>query len=186
MISLAKGQNVRFAGVAAPVIVTNHWTAVGKDYDLKALVRYRDGRLVYVGAANRDEVLRTPEGAVEHGGDARAAGEVETLTINWHPDIASVAVSSYSALENGSGSFREYGVSVRLQHGPSKYEIAAADASAESTSYALCFAELVFGEGPHDITVTNLELYSRPRSEHRVGYVGSDVRMDAGPQGKPK
>src|SRR4051794_12522778 len=83
-ISLTKGTRVTLEKHAA-IVVSNGWTAAGKDYDLKALVRYHDGRLVYVGAANADEVLSTPEGAVRHHGDVTQPGELEKITITWHP-----------------------------------------------------------------------------------------------------
>ena len=186
-ISLKKGEKLSLRKHSgAPIIVENGWTAAGKDYDLKALVRYRDGRLIYVGAANRDEVLSTPEGAVRHGGDIKRPGELEHITISWHPDIASIAVSSYSALENGMGSFNQYGVFVRIKNGPQTVEIPAANTSANSRSYTLCFGEILFGKEKDALEVSALELYSRPDSEYRVGYKGDQVVMDIGPVGQKK
>lgn len=57
-VSLTKNKNNE------PIIIENGWKPKEGDYDLKALVRYRDGRLVCVGAANTDEILVTAEGAV--------------------------------------------------------------------------------------------------------------------------
>lgn len=186
-ISLKKGQKVSLSkNNGSPILIENGWTAKGKDYDLKALVRYRNGRLIYVGAANRDEVLSTPEGAVCHGGDIKAPGELEHITIKWHPEIASVAVSSYSALENGRGSFRKYGVFVRIKNGNQVIEIPAADASANDRSYTLCFGEILFGTEKDSLEVSALELYSAPTSEHRIGYENGVVKMDIGPVGKLK
>lgn len=186
-VSLKKGEKVSLVkNTGAPIIIENGWTAKRKDYDLKALVRYRDGRLIYVGAANRDEVLQTPEGAVKHGGDIKRPGELEHIQIVWHRDIASVAVSSYSALENGAGSFYRYGVFVRIKNGSQTIEIAAADTSANSFSYTLCFGEIIFGSTPNTFEVSALELYSKPHSEKRVGYDGSQVKMDIGPRGQKK
>lgn len=184
-MQLTKGNSMQLTKTGAPIKAVNGWTAKGKDYDLKALVRYRDGRLVYVGAANADELLSSPEGAVSHSGDARQAGELETLTIRWNPQIASVALSSYSALENGTGSFRKYGVYVEIQNGPQVVRISAADANADSTSYTLCFGEIIF-EPNGSLTVVNHEMYSRSGSERRVGYQGDRVVMDIGPEGRNK
>ncbi len=186
-ISLKKGQKVSLTKKQdqSPIRIECGWTAPRKDYDLKALVRYRNGQLVYVGAANADERLSTIEGAVRHGGDVKNPGELEHIEIQWHPDIASVAVSSYSALENGYGSFREYGVYVRIINGNQVIEIPAADTSAKGDSYTLCFGEILFGES-HTMEVAALEMYSRPGSEHRIGYQGSQVVMDIGPTGKLK
>ncbi len=186
-ISLKKGEKVSLVKNGnQPIRIENGWTAVGKDYDLKALVRYRDGRLIYVGAANADEVLQTPEGAVRHGGDIKVPGELEHITITWHPDIASVAVSSYSAIENGLGSFAQYGVFVRIKNGSQIVEIPAANTSANVRSYTLCFGEILFGRKEGELQVSALEMYSKPSSEHRIGYNGKQVMMDFGPVGKPK
>lgn len=186
-ISLKKGQKVSLAkNNGSPIIIENGWTAAGKDYDLKALVRYRNGKHIYVGAANDDEFLRTPEGAVRHGGDVTSPGELEHIEISWHPDIASVAVSSYSAIENGTGSFHRYGVYVRIKNGNQIIEIPAEDTSADDRSYTLCFGEIIYGETPNSFHVSALEMYSAPNSEHRIGYMGSTVMMDIGPEGRSK
>lgn len=188
-ISLSKGQKLTLdknQNQSGTIIIENGWAAIDKDYDLKALVRYRDGRLVYVGAANVDELLMTPEGAVRHGGDVMSAGELERIYVKWDSSIASVAVSSYSALENGTGSFYRYGVFVRVINGSQVIEIPAADVSANDYSYTLCFGEIVFGQTPGSMQVSALEMYSAPKSENRIGYVGADVVMDIGPLGQPK
>lgn len=187
-VDLVKGArlNLTKTETGAPIVAKNGWAAPRKDYDLKALVRYRDGRTLYIGAANSDELLRSPEGAVIHGGDVKkGSGELETITITWHPDIASVALSSYSALENGPGSFKEYGVYVEIVNGPQVVRISAADASAHRNSYTLCFGEVLF-EGDGSLSVVNHEMYSKPSSENRVGYEGDKVVMDIGPRGQTK
>ena len=186
-ISLKKGQKVSLSkNSGQPIIVENGWTAAGKDYDLKALVRYRSGKLLYVGAANDDELLSTPEGAVRHGGDVKLPGELEHITISWHPDIASVAVSSYSAIENGTGSFFRYGVFVRIKNGKQIIEIPAANTSADDRSYTLCFGEIIFGDEKDSMEVSALEMYSAPNSENRIGYRYGQVVMDIGPSGRQK
>lgn len=187
-VSLKKGQKVSLDknDEGKPIIIENGWTAAGKDYDLKALVRYRNGKLIYVGAANDDESLSTPEGAVKHGGDIKSPGELEHIYVSWHPDIASVAVSSYSALENGTGSFYEYGVFVRIRNGSQVVEIPASDTSANPRSYTLCFGEILFGKSQGSMEVSALEMYSQPNSEARIGYKGDKVMMDIGPVGQLK
>ncbi|MCR5717997.1 MAG: TerD family protein [Oscillospiraceae bacterium] len=188
-VSLKKGQKISLkkqASGSAYIRIENGWTAPRKDYDLKALVRYRNGKTIYVGAANQDEVMMTPEGAVIHGGDIKVPGELEHIDIKWHPDIASVAVSSYSAIENGVGSFRQFGVFVRIINGDQVIEIAAADASADPKSYTLCFGEILFGTEQDSLEVSALEMYSRPSSENRIGYRKDKVVMDIGPRGRTK
>lgn len=187
-VNLGKGErlNLTKTETGAPILARNGWAAKGKDYDLKALVRYHDGRMLYIGAANADEALRSPEGAVVHGGDVRkGSSELETITIKWDPSIASVALSSYSALANGTGSFRQYGVYVEIVNGPQVVRISADDASANSSSYTLCFGEVLF-ENNGSLTVVSHELYSKSGSENRVGYKGDKVVMDIGPRGQTK
>lgn len=188
LTKLAKGQKISLAKSSsnAPIVVENGWTAEDKDYDLKALVRYRDGRTIYVGAANSDEYISTPDGAVRHGGDVTAPGDLEHIFIKWHPDIASVAVSSYSAIENGVGSFYANGVYVRIRNGNQVIEIPAADVSANKFSYTLCFGEILYGETPGSLDVVALEMYSKPKSERRIGYYKGRVIMDIGPAGTKK
>lgn len=185
-VILIKGQKISLKKNHNLIIIENGWIANGKDYDLKALVRYRDGRLIYVGAANRDELISTPEGAVRHGGDVTEPGELEHIYIKWHPAIASVAVSSYSAIENGSGSFYRYGVYVRIRNGSQTIEIPASDVSANDLSYTLCFGEILFGQEKDSLEVEALEMYSAPNSENRIGYRNGKVVMDIGPSGAKK
>ena len=188
-VSLAKGQKVSLtkrANSNDPIIVECGWAAAGKDYDLKALVRYRDGRQIYIGAANRDEALSTPDGAVRHGGDIKNPGELEHIFIKWDPQIASVAVSSYSAIENGTGSFNRYGVYVRIRNGNQTIEIPAKDTSANERSYTLCFGEIIFGQEKDALEAVALEMYSAPNSENRIGYRNGKVVMDIGPAGSTK
>src|SRR5688572_26959125 len=83
-MQLVKGRRLTLTKTGAPIVAKNGWAAKRKDYDLKALVRYRDGRTLYIGAANRDELLRSPEGAVVHGGDVKkGSNDLETITIKW-------------------------------------------------------------------------------------------------------
>ncbi|MEE3422677.1 MAG: TerD domain-containing protein [Succinimonas sp.] len=185
-VILKKGQKISLAKNNGLIVVENGWTAEDTDYDLKALVRYRDGRLIYVGAANEDECISTPEGAVKHSGDVTEPGELEHIYIKWHPDIASVAVSSYSAIENGTGSFHEYGVFVRIRNGRQIIEIPASDTSVDDLSYTLCFGEILFGKSEGSLDVAALEMYSAPGSENRIGYIDGRVVMDIGPEGTLK
>jgi tellurium resistance protein TerD len=186
-IVLEKGKKIQLdKNMSKEIIIENGWTVQNKDYDLKALVRYRNGKLVYVGAANKDEKLKTKEEAVRHGGDVREPGELEKIIIQWHKDIASVAISSYSALENGPGSFREYGVFVRIKNGSQVIEIPATSISASPNSYTLCFGEIIFLPQPDSMEVINHEMYSQDGSERRIGYQGDKVVMDIGPEGKKK
>ena len=188
-ISLVKGQKVNLvkpsAGGSAAITVSNGWTARGKDYDLKALILMKDGRQIYIGAANSDELISAVNGAVQHSGDSRAPGVLESLTIRWDAEIDRIAVSSYSALENGTGSFRQYGVYVEIVNGNQVVRINAADASADGRSYTLCFGEIIM-ESDGTMSLVAHELYSKRNSENRVGYRNGQVLMDIGPRGQNK
>ena len=187
-LSLKKGERVSLtkADNDTPILIECGWTAKGKDYDLKALVLYRNGTQIYVGAANVDEKLSTPEGAVQHGGDIKRPGELERISIRWHPDIQAIAVSAYSAVENGLGSFRRYGVFVRITNGKQIIEIPARSISANGMRYTLCFGEILFDTAPGKMEVSALEMYSGMGSEKRIGYQDGKVKMDIGPVGRCK
>ena len=75
---------------------------------------------------------------------------------------------------------------VRIRNGSQIIEIPAADTSANDYSYTLCFGEVVFGQTPGALQVSALEMYSAPKSENRIGYIGSNVVMDIGPVGQQK
>ena len=73
----------------------------------------------------------------------------------------------------------------RITNGKQIVEIPAADASANSFSYTLCFGEIIFGSS-NSFEVSALEMYSKAHSENRIGYEGDTVKMDIGPVGKVK
>jgi hypothetical protein len=50
----------------------------------------------------------------------------------------------------------------------------------------LCFGEILFGNQKDSFEVSALEMYSKPNSEHRIGYKNNKVVMDIGPVGKTK
>lgn len=188
-ISLSKGERVSLAKPSAGgsdiITILNTWMASGKDYDLKALVLMKDGSQIYVGDANRDEVRDAAAGAVHHNGDSTQPNTPESMTIRWSPDVARVAISSYSALENGRGSFKHYGASVKVMNGSQVISVPARDASADPDSYSLCFCEVIMGpEGAMELIA--LEQYSARGSERRVGYCNGILTMDIGPEGQYK
>lgn len=178
-LSLTKGDSISLHKTDL-IRVECSWTDSTKDYDLMALVRFNNGVTKVVNYKNLEV-----EG-VKLLGDVKGAGSggfpaTEVLEIRLTSDIASVAPFAYSARENGSGSFRQYGVSVLIDTGDEKVSIQAADASTDGSRYTLCFGEIINGGNQGPVLVKNLELYSGRGSEKQPAYSGSEVIMDAGP-----
>ncbi len=207
-ISLRKGEQVTIT--RTPLIVATCTWPRATDYDIFALVRYRDGHTETVstfGTAEDQHAFRTAtvDGAVRHGGDvgrAQAAKprgwrrkaapttgpEVgrESIEITLNPQIVAVVPVVYSAQSNGDGSFRRYQVSMSIDNGSAAdgggdtVTIDATDASDDDAIYS-CVPGIIIND-PDGIRIQFLELYSRPGSENRP-VVGGDliVKMDAGP-----
>lgn len=207
-INLRKGEQVTIT--RTPLIVATCTWPRATDYDIFALVRYRDGHTETVstfGTAERQQDFRTTtaDGAVRHGGDVgraqaakprgwrRKAAPVpaadlgrESIEITLNPQIAAVVPVVYSAQSNGSGSFRRYQVSMSIDNGAAEQgggdtvTIDATDASADDAIYS-CVPGIIIND-PDGVRIQFLELYSRPGSESRP-VVGGDliVKMDAGP-----
>jgi tellurite resistance protein TerA len=178
-INLAKGQRVSLEKSNLIKIVTT-WQA-NKDYDVMALVKYKDGHVETVSAVN-NEKMRTNDGAVKHLGDVGVGGGTgtEIIEVRLNDQIDKIVPFAYSARENGAGSFREYGVSVAVDNGISEaVRINAADTSADSNRYTCAFARIV--NGP-TVSIENIEMYSGRGSERRPAFVNDIVTMDAGPE----
>ncbi|WP_420123393.1 TerD family protein [Nakamurella sp.] len=207
-INLRKGEQVTIT--RTPLIVATCTWPRATDYDIFALVRYRDGRTETVstfGTADAPHDVRpaTADGAVRHGGDVgRTQGTKprgwrrkatptigsdlgrESVEITLNPQIAAVVPVVYSAQSNGTGSFRRYQVSMAIDNGSTEQgggdtvTIDATSASADDAVYT-CVPGIIIND-PDGVRIQFLELYSAPGSEHRP-VVGDDliVRMDAGP-----
>lgn len=180
-VALTKGSSLKIT--KTPLIkITASWTDPDKDYDLMALVLYKNGTAHLVSYKK----LATDDGAVKHLGDVGATNsdKTETIEIRLNDDIDRIAPFAYSAIENGAGSFREYGVSVLIDNEQDQpIGIQADEASADSNRYTLCFGEIVNGE---KISVEALELYSANHSERQPAYISGHVKMDAGPENSAK
>lgn len=206
-INLRKGEQVTITRTRL-VVATCTWPRA-TDYDIFALVRYRDGHTETVSTfgtaeAPHDVRTTTADGAVRHGGDvgrtqaakprgwrrkpAPAGPDLgrESVEITLDPQIAAVVPVVYSAQSNGSGSFRRYQVSMSIDNGSADQgggdtvTIDASSASADDAVYT-CVPGIIIND-PDGVRIQFLELYSEPGSEHRP-VVGDDliVTMDAGP-----
>ena len=195
-ISLRKGEQVTITKTPR-IIATCTWPR-DTDYDIYALVRYRDNHCETVSTFGTDGngsdfQLATTDRAVRHAGDVgrakssgwrkKAAQEgKETIEINLTPAILAVVPVVYSAQSNGDGSFRRYQVSMAIDNGGGdKVTIDASNASDDETVYS-CVPGIIINE-PDGVRIQFLELYSAPENEQRP-ILGADmiVTMDAGPE----
>lgn len=178
------------------------WPAA-TDYDLYALIAYRDGTYEYVAAfpagkktsggfLSRHVSFEYPaklvsrDGAVKHHGDARrgAGTATETMEVRLNPSILAVIPVAYSAQSNGTGSFRQYKVTTEILAGSEHIVVSADNANKDKTIYTLV-PGMIVNEG-EKFTVHALELYSARGSEFRpaVNVVNGDPIpvMDRGPK----
>ena len=96
-------------------------------------------------------------------------------------NILAVVPVVYSAQSNGTGSFREYMVSMAIDNGQgTRVEIDAASAKANPLVYT-CVPGIILNTD-EGLTILALEKYSKPSSENRPLITKNlTVRMDAGP-----
>jgi tellurite resistance protein TerA len=199
-INLRKGEQVTITKTPR-IVATCTWPRA-TDYDIFALVRYRDGRTETVSTFGtqvdkNDFRLATGDGAVRHSGDIGrtqtaskgwrrkkadepAVGQ-ETIEITLNPQIAAVVPVVYSAQSNGSGSFRRYQVAMSIDNGGGDtVTIDASNASADDAVFT-CVPGIIIND-PDGVRIQFLELYSAQGSENRPVVDGElIVKMDAGP-----
>lgn len=176
-----------------------------KDYDLYALVEYRDGHVEVVSCFGtirqpRRFSLKTEDGAVVHvSGDQTAYGSGRTLpqeviTIHMTPKIKCVVPVVYSAKNSGTGSFRRYRVSTYVIRGGHQVvptnpdtEMVAVDAvDANRDDHVYTFVPAVIHNGPEGARIEAVELYSGPNSELRPTVTNGVVSMDSGEENSSK
>lgn len=192
MVNMRKGDSPISMRKTATITATASWSS-STDYDLYALVVLRTGGVLHVAnfGAQGTPPVATYRG-VSLGADAgRAAGAsgqaVETLTIAFDDTIAAVIPVAYSAQSNGTGSFRQYKVSLAVDNGAGEQvRIDASNANKDKTIYT-CVPAVIHNGTDGNVWVEYLEAYSRPGSENRPAAVlhpdGTvEVRMDAGPR----
>ena len=197
-ISLTKGQRVSIE--KSPVITARIEWPAATDYDVFALVRYADGHdetVATFGTRKQKKATQvSSDGAVRHLGDVKRAkgarGKVgapmatEVVEISLAPNIVAVVPVVYSAMSNGTGSFRRYQVSMSIDNGRGdSVRIDAANASDHNKIYT-CVPGIILNP-PSGVTIEALELYSKPRSERRP-ILSGDLRvlMDEGDQNRFK
>lgn len=186
-ISLEKRQVISLTKTPT-ITVTISWPN-STDYDVYALVQYRDGHVETVSQFgtkdDRHFTASTADGAVVHRGDERRgargkttlADEVVSITLN--PEILRIVPVVYSAQSNGTGSFRRYQVGMTIDNGAGDVvEIAARDADKNDKVYTCVPGVITNGD---QVRIEKLESYSAPGSEKRPTITTDGaVVMDSG------
>lgn len=167
--------------------------ASGTDYEAYALVVLTSGEVVHIATFPAAGVPAKPQygDLVRHLGD-RGRGDVrrgggqteEIIEVRPAPEIAAVIPVAYSAINNGTGSFHKYRVTLSIENGADSVTIPA-DQAKKSSWIFTCVPGIVHNR-PEGVLVERLELYSRRFSEHRPTAVlhpdgRVEVRMDKGP-----
>lgn len=194
-INLRKGQQVSITKTTR-ITATCTWPRA-TDYDIFALVHYRDGRCETVSTFGTSDdklgfQLGTKDGAVRHTGDVGRAtskgwrkrvAEVgqETIEITLTADVLAVVPVVYSAQSNGLGSFRKYQVSMAIDNGSGDTVTIDASSASDDDGVFSCVPGIIIND-PDGVRIQFLELYSQVGSEQRP-VIGADliVKMDAGP-----
>lgn len=169
----------------------------GKDYDVLALVEYKDGHTEDVACfgttANRQFSMRTRDGAVVHftgdkdGYSAPGGQSMEIIHVTMNPDIKAIAFYVYSAKNSGSGSFKKHRVSSYVVEGhvtapPTSgtyVSIAAKDANSDNGVYSVVPA-IIHNTDTGMPAVEFVEAYSRSGSELRPVLRNGVIIMDGG------
>ncbi|MBF6352202.1 TerD family protein [Nocardia flavorosea] len=177
----------------APLVRLRVAWASGTDYEAYALVVLSDGKIVHVATFPAAGIPASPQygDLVRHLGD-RGRGDVqrggglteEIIEVCLAPEIVAVVPVAYSAINNGTGSFRKYRVTLSIESGADSVSIPA-DQAKKSSWIFTCVPGIVYNR-PEGVLIERLELYSRRFSEHRPAVALQpdgrvEVRMDKGP-----
>jgi tellurite resistance protein TerA len=177
----------------APLVRLRVAWASGTDYEAYALVVLADGNIVHVATFPAAGIPANPRygDLVRHLGD-RGRGDIqrggghteEIIEVRLAPEIVAVIPVAYSAINNGTGSFHKYRVTLSIENGADSVSIAA-DQAKKSSWIFTCVPGIVYNR-PEGVLIERLELYSRRFSEHRPAAVLQpdgrvEVRMDKGP-----
>jgi tellurite resistance protein TerA len=197
-ISLDKGQRVTIEKTPKTTAVVSFSSAT--DYDVYAVILLKDGS-EHVCSTFGSDAQPQPTAqvlGVKHLGDvARGGGSsvnTETLEIVLSDEIDQIAVVAYSAQSNGTGSFRKYNVSMKVDNGAgTTVAIDARDADANDNVYTCVPA--ILRNTADGVVIEQVEMYSKPGSEYRPSFIkkgllgkksDGNLAMDAGSKNKYK
>ncbi|SNY80450.1 Stress response protein SCP2 [Nocardia amikacinitolerans] len=177
----------------SPVIRLRVAWASGTDYEAYALVVLNTGEVVHVATFDAKDTPANPHyrDLVRHLGD-RGRGHVrsgggqteEIIEVRFAPEIVAIVPVAYSAINNGTGSFFKYRVSLAIENGADQVVIPA-DQAKKSSWIFTCVPGIVYNR-PEGVLIERLELYSKRFSEFRpAAFLQPDgrveVKMDKGP-----
>ncbi|MCP2321193.1 Stress response protein SCP2 [Nocardia amikacinitolerans] len=177
----------------SPVIRLRVAWASGTDYEAYALVVLNTGEVVHVATFDAKDTPANPHyrDLVRHLGD-RGRGHVrsgggqteEIIEVRFAPEIVAIVPVAYSAINNGTGSFFKYRVSLSIENGADQVVIPA-DQAKKSSWIFTCVPGIVYNR-PEGVLIERLELYSKRFSESRpAAFLQPDgrveVKMDKGP-----
>lgn len=185
-ITLSKGSRVTIE--KTPVIKARCTWSSNTDYDLYALVLFKDGSQQVVSTfGSKHQPTPTPSilnKAVHHLGDVgRSNSSIaeEIIEIRLNDTIEAVVPIAYSAQSNGMGSFKKYNVSLGIDNGSgTNVTIDAKNASSDNNIYTVAIG--IIHNTPNGVVIESLEAYSRRGSENRPVFVNKVLTMDAGSQ----
>ncbi len=177
----------------APVIRLRVAWASGTDYEAYALIVLNTGEVVHVATFDAKDTPANPQyrDLVRHLGDRgrghvrRGGGQTEEIIeVRFAPEIVAIVPVAYSAINNGTGSFFKYRVSLAIENGADQVVIPA-DQAKKSSWIFTCVPGIVYNR-PEGVLIERLELYSKRFSEFRpAAFLQPDgrveVRMDKGP-----
>lgn len=185
-VNLSKGSKIDIAkpDEGQEIVATLAWQNKGSkvlDYDLFCHVTYRDGSSEIV----KWDHLTSRTGAVRHHGDLKTGGHgtMERVSVRLTPDIACVGFSAYSALENGTGSFKHAKAQVSIDNGAgSQVTVGVGEMNASPFSYTMYFGTVI-NTSEVAMQVIGAQDFSRRGSEHQVVlYADGHHEMDRGPE----
>lgn len=189
-INLTKGSGIMLT--KSPLVTAKCTWPPATDYDVYALVLYRDGHVETVSTFGTSQnptgySAATRDGAVKHTGDVGRSSDAmasETVEVRLNPEVMAVVPVVYSAQSNGSGSFRRYQVGMTLDNGAGQQVQLNATNASDSESIYSCIPGVILN-AEDGVRIDAIEAYSRQGSENRPELTIEDgslvITMDAGP-----
>lgn len=178
-ISLRKDQRVSFAKTSEQFTVSLRWTVPRADLDLYALYVDDSGRQGAVYYKDLGSLQEPPYMALSGDAQTGGASTVETIRISRTSGLRHVLFCAYSAVSNGTGSFKGYGASIEVDdHAGSTVTSPLYDDNDYSYWVAIAHVDL---SAPGEVSVQQVERYSGDGVENRpVLHPDGRIEMDAG------
>lgn len=178
-ISLRKDQRVSFAKTSESFTVSLRWSVQQADLDLYALYVDDRGEPGAVYYKHLGSLAEAPFMALSGDAQTGGASTVETIRISRTAGLRHVLFCAYSAVSNGTGSFRSYGASVQVDdHAGSQVTSPLYDDNDYSYWVAIAHLDLSV---PGEVSVGQVERYSGDGVENRpVLHADGRIEMDTG------